>query len=113
MGEGCQIPLMRRSRLRAAGRPLLAAVLLGPLIAACSLPVSDLPLVGLPENTPPRPAAPAAYLAVHDIPAPRDSTVLTPEEQARVEKELAAARDRQTRGQTAAAARAQNPHEPR
>lgn len=113
MGESCQIPLMRRPRLRCAGRVLLAAALCGPLVAGCSLPLGDLPVVGLPENTPARPETPAAYLPVHDIPAPRDTVVLTPEEQARIEKELAAARDRQTHGQTSGAARTQNPPEGR
>ncbi len=109
MGESCQIPLMRRPWVRAAGRVFLAAALLGPLLAGCSLPIGDLPIVGLPENTPPRPETPAAYLPVHDIPAPRDTAVLTPEEQSRIEKELAAARDRQaTHDRTSGATRAQN-----
>ncbi|MBX9711448.1 MAG: hypothetical protein K2X60_10485 [Xanthobacteraceae bacterium] len=84
--------------------PRLAAVvaffLTGQLLGGCSMPVADLPLIGLPENTPPRPETPAPYLPVHDIPAPRTSTVLTPEEQDKIEKELAAARDRQAAKQT-------------
>jgi hypothetical protein len=65
-------------------------------LGGCSLPVADLPVIGLPANTPPRPETPAAYLPIHDMPAPREDTLLTPEEQAKVEKELAAARDRQS-----------------
>jgi hypothetical protein len=91
----------------------MTAAFFGPLVAGCSLPIGDLPVVGLPENTPPRPETPAAYLPVHDIPAPRDTVVLTPEEQARIERELAAARDRQSRGHAAGAAAAQNSHEGR
>lgn len=84
------------SEKRSSLRFIAAAVafLIGPLVGGCSMPLADLPLVGLPENTPPRPATPAAYLPVHDIPAPRGSTVLTPAEQAKIEKELAAERDR-------------------
>ncbi|MBN8969372.1 MAG: hypothetical protein J0G95_13050 [Rhizobiales bacterium] len=94
-------------------RALLAAALCGPSLAGCSLPLSDLPVVGLPENTPARPETPATYLPVHDIPAPRDTVILTPEEQIRIEKELAAARDRQTHGRAPDAAAAQNSHESR
>ncbi|MGN6284818.1 MAG: hypothetical protein ACTHM2_06700 [Afipia sp.] len=65
-------------------------------LGGCSLPVADLPGVGLPANTPPRPETPAAYLPIHDMPAPREDTLLTPEQQAEVEKELTAARDRQS-----------------
>ena len=65
------------------------------------MPIADLPLIGLPEGTPPRPENPAPYLPVHDIPTtPRPSSVLTPEEQAKIERELAAARDRQAGKQT-------------
>lgn len=104
---------MRRSRLRSMARVLLAVALCGPFLAGCSLPLSDLPVVGLPENTPARPETPATYLPVHDIPAPRDTVILTPEEQTRIEKELAAARDRQTHGRAPDAAAAQNSHESR
>jgi hypothetical protein len=49
---------------------------------------------GLPEGTPERPATPYAYPAVHDMPPPRDSAVLTSAEQKKLEDELAAARNR-------------------
>ncbi|MBN9598819.1 MAG: hypothetical protein J0G28_03960 [Afipia sp.] len=94
-------------------RVLMAAALLGSPLAGCSLPIGDLPVVGLPENTPARPETPAAYLPVHDIPAPRDTVILTPDEQVRIEKELAAARERQTHGQAPGAASTQNSHEGR
>jgi hypothetical protein len=71
---------------------VLAACILG----GCSLPVADLPVVGLPANTPPRPETPAAYLPVHDVPPPREDTLLTPAQQSQMEKDLAAARDRQS-----------------
>lgn len=89
-------------RLRSAAHLVAAAALLltGPFLGGCSTPVADLPLVGLPENIPPRPATPAAYLPVHDLPAPRTAPVLTLEEQKKIEKELAAARDKQTAKQS-------------
>jgi hypothetical protein len=61
-----------------------------------------MPLMGLPANTPPRPATPADYLPVHDVPAPRSETVLDPKQQDKLEKDLIAARDRQLSGARAA-----------
>ena len=49
---------------------------------------------GLPESAPQRPATPAAYPAVHNMPPPRASTVLTDQEQKKLEDELVAARNR-------------------
>ena len=77
---------------------LIGAVLLGLALAGCSIPIADLPLVGLPANTPARPATTAEYPAVHDIPAARAEAVLTPEQQDKIEKDLVAARNRQTSG---------------
>ena len=67
-------------------------------LAGCSIPIADLPIVGLPANTPARPATPAEYPAVHDIPAARSEAVLTPEQQDKIEKDLVAARNRQASG---------------
>lgn len=80
-----------------AGVLLLAFVLGG-----CASQIADAPLMGLPANTPPRPATPGEYLPVHDVPAPRQETVLDQAQQAKLEKELLAARDRQTSGTKAA-----------
>lgn len=82
----------RSRRLRFA-----VIVLTSALLAGCSLPIADLPVVGLPANAPARPEPTGVYPAVHDVPAPREQAVLEPEERARIEKELVAARDRQTR----------------
>ncbi len=49
---------------------------------------------GLPEGTPQRPAAAAAYPAVHDMPPPRATTVLTDAEQKQLEDDLVATRNR-------------------
>ncbi len=51
--------------------------------------------IGLPADTPDRPATPAAYPAVHDMPPPRPNTTLSAEEQVELEKELTAVRARQ------------------
>jgi hypothetical protein len=59
---------------------------------------------GLPENTPQRPATPAAYPAVHDMPPPR-SHMLTDEEQKKLEDDLVAARNRAVGGKPAGSAR--------
>lgn len=81
--------------LLAAAALLTAAALLNGCAAAGvgdSLPPE---LGGLPRNAPARPADPGAFPAVHDMPAPRSDTVLTPEEQSRLERDLKALRDRQ------------------
>jgi hypothetical protein len=49
-------------------------------------------LGGLPEGSPERPATPAAYPAVHDIPPNRGATVFTAAEKKRLQDELAATR---------------------
>lgn len=51
--------------------------------------------IGLPPDAPERPATPAAYPAVHDMPPPRPNTTLSAEEQVELEKELTAVRLRQ------------------
>jgi len=51
-------------------------------------------LGGLPERAPQRATKPSAYPAVHDMPPPRGSTVLTDAEQKKLEDDLIAARTR-------------------
>jgi hypothetical protein len=51
---------------------------------------------GLPEGTPQRPATPAAFPAVHDLPPKREDTVLSYEEQKKLADDLIAARKRAT-----------------
>lgn len=83
--------------------PALAGLLLlGIALGGCASTIADAPLVGLPANTPPRPAVPAEYLPVHDIPAPRQETVLDQAQRDKLEKDLLAARDRQASGAQAA-----------
>jgi hypothetical protein len=53
-------------------------------------------LGGLPEGVPPRDQNPPAALPVHDIPPPRDSAIMTPEERKRSEDELKTMRSQTT-----------------
>ena len=73
------------------GALLLSALALG----GCSSSIADLPLVGTPADAPARPKDPSAYLPVHDLPPDRVEAEMTPAEQAKALKELAAARDHQ------------------
>lgn len=83
--------------------PALAGLLLlGIALGGCASTIADAPLLGLPANTPARPATPAEYLPVHDIPAPRQERVLDQAQRDELEKDLLAARDRQASGAQAA-----------
>ena len=57
-----------------------------------------MPVIGVPEGAPQRPAATAAYPAVHDVPPPRNSVMLTNTEAAQLEADLVTARDQQQTG---------------
>src|SRR5258706_390114 len=59
---------------------------------------------GLPGTPPPRPATPAVYPAVHDLPPPR-TDVLPDGEGAKLEADFIGARTRNTAGNTAGGAR--------
>ena len=81
----------RNKRALTLGALLLSALALG----GCSSSIADMPLVGTPADAPARPKDAGAYLPVHDLPPDRDEAVIPPAERAKIEKELAAARDRQ------------------
>ena len=81
----------RKTRAVAAGVLLLAALALG----GCATSIADMPLVGTPADAPARPKEAGAYLPVHDLPPDREEAAMAPSEQAKVLKELSAARDRQ------------------
>ena len=82
----------------------MAALLLSVLaLGGCATSIADLPLVGTPADAPARPKEAGGYLPVHDLPPNRDEAAMAPAEQAKIQAELAAARDRQ-----AAAAAASN-----
>jgi hypothetical protein len=92
--------LISQSPLVPPGRVVAAAVLFAAslILAGCSVgTIGDhIPAAagGLPEATPQRPATPPPYPAVHDMPPPRSSKVLTDAELKKLEDDLAAARKR-------------------
>ena len=91
--------------VRAYPRWQLAALGLATVLAGCSPgPMIDrLPdNMGLPAGAPARPATPYQYPAVHDMPPARATPTMNDEEQARLEKELAAVRERQAGRETPA-----------
>ena len=59
---------------------------------------SEMPTMvgGLPQAAPERPQTPPAFPAVHDMPPPRNTKVMTEEEKKRAEAELAVMREQQT-----------------
>ena len=81
----------RHIRVVAAAALLLSALALG----GCSTSIADMPLVGTPADAPARPKEPGGYLPVHDLPPDRDEAAMAPAEQAKVQADLAAARDHQ------------------
>ena len=93
------MPVDRTIRLWSMAALFASALALG----GCSTSIADLPGIGLPGDAPQRPKEASGYLPVHDLPPDRDEAALNPKEQARIEAELRAARDRQ------AAAPAPNP----
>lgn len=87
-----------------AGRIVLVAIAAAAALplASCSVPIADLPAIGVPADAPARPKDPGSFPAVHDMPPDRSEPALAPAEQAQIENELAAARDRQAREAAAA-----------
>lgn len=87
------------SQIRSLG--VLLACGFAAALAACSTSsvntiVDNMPsAVGLPADTPERPATPPAYPAVHDMPPPRANATLSAEEQEKLEHDLVAVRARQ------------------
>jgi hypothetical protein len=77
---------------------VLALFATAAILPACSASIigDHLPTAagGLPEGAPQRPAQPAAYPAVHDLPPKRQDAVLTDDEQKKLEDDLIAARKR-------------------
>jgi hypothetical protein len=97
---------MLRRMMRGFGRPILAVLGLA-ILGGCSSGalVDKLPgEMAEPADTPARPVTPYVFPAVHDIPPPRATPTMTEDQQIKLEKDLAVARDRQeTREKTAAA----------
>jgi len=65
------------------------------VIGGCSTQIADMPGVGLPSDAPQRPKEAGGYLPVHDLPPDREEEAMKPAELAKIQAELAAARDRQ------------------
>ena len=81
-------------------QPIAIALLLALTAAGCSNSTIDsIPswAGGEPTGTPQRPATEMQYPAVNDRPPARDTKVVSEEEQAKIERELAAAREAQSR----------------
>lgn len=83
-----------RKLLRASAGAALALVC-ATALNGCSIPIADLPLIGVPSNAPARQENPPAYMPVHDVPPPRDEAVPTVDEQKKTRDDLLAARDKQ------------------
>jgi hypothetical protein len=62
------------------------------LLAGCSSPIADFPSLDTSESSA-KPKEP--YLPVHDLPPQRDEAVIPPDQRAKIESDLIAARDRQ------------------
>jgi hypothetical protein len=81
--------------------PALIIATLGLVLAGCTpgAVIDRVPseVGGLPAGAPARPATAYQYPAVHDMPPPRSATPLSEEDQVRLEKDLAATRERQAR----------------
>jgi hypothetical protein len=90
--------LISRPQRPVPSRALAAALAAGAIaLAGCSagsMVADHLPnaVGGLPEGTPQRPTTSMPYPAVHDMPPPRPTTVLTDAEQTKLENDLVAAR---------------------
>ena len=59
-------------------------------------------MVGTPADAPARPKEAGTYLPVQDLPPDRDEAAMPPADQAKIEAELLAARDRQASAAAAA-----------
>ncbi|MBB4367814.1 hypothetical protein GGD63_000583 [Bradyrhizobium sp. cir1] len=72
--------------------PIRGALLMVALaLGGCSSQFADL----TPADAQAHPKEPGTYLPVHDLPPDRDQAVIPPDQRAKIEAELAAARDRQ------------------
>jgi hypothetical protein len=88
------------SMIREPGRkwlwraPAALLVVLAGGLAGCSSAIDQVPTWagGLPNGVPERPAMPPAYPAVHDMPPPRNDTVLTEAERKKLKDDLNAMR---------------------
>jgi hypothetical protein len=97
--------LHRQTRAFALGMLALSAAVLGCALVGCSSPIADMPSLDSADTSA---KSKDTYLPVHDLPPDRDDVVITPDQRAKIEAELAAARDRQTQASAAQGPVAQN-----
>jgi hypothetical protein len=99
VSDSSRLPVGYRARLWAG---IAVALLICALLPGCSsvshVIADNWPRVlgGLPEGVPPRDREPPPVLAVHDLPPPRDSSRMSPEERKKYEDELRATRTQTT-----------------
>ena len=70
---------------------LIGVALLSVTLGGCSSQFADM----TPADAQAHVREPGSYLPVHDLPPDRDQAIISPEQRAKIEAELAAARDRQ------------------
>jgi len=75
-------------KTRLAGGALLSVAF---ALGGCSSQLADM----TPADAQAHAREPGSYLPVHDLPPERDQAVIPPDQRAKIEAELAAARDRQ------------------
>ena len=96
--SGATSPIVRALRFVIPTAGIVAAAGLsacGSISQNLAATMSQMPAVGLSDSAPARPENPPPYPAVHDLPPPRERTVLTEIEQQKLEDDLVNARDRQ------------------
>jgi hypothetical protein len=71
-------------------------------LSGCSSAIVDLPGASSTSDAAAHPKEPDPYLPVHDLPPDRDQAIIPPDERAKIQKELLAARDRQAQASAAA-----------
>ena len=84
--------LDRQTRAVAVSVLAFSAFVWACSLVGCSSPIADLPSLGT-ADTSAKPREP--YLPVHDLPPQRDEAVIPPDQRAKIESDLIAARDRQ------------------
>jgi hypothetical protein len=82
---------------KARGLVLVAGALVSTalVLSGCSSTIADMPSLSTPSDAPSAPREAGPYLPVNDLPPEREAAAISPEERAKIEKELLAARDRQ------------------
>jgi hypothetical protein len=85
--------------LYALSNALVTMAFLAALTGCSTAQIDSIPnsVGGLPAGAPERPAAAPAFPPVHDMPPPRASQMLDDDQQERLEKELIATRNRQSK----------------